>query len=97
MIVYEIPIEIFVNRLNSLKEANNDPYHIVELILNLISVLNPKDKITSFNTFDATTLVISGVILDFHSDSERSWLNRYLVYRPTEDELDELEKDKYTE
>lgn len=97
MIVYEIPIAIFIKRLNSLKEKNNDPHRIVDLLLNLISVANTNDKITSFNTFDATTLVVSGVILDFHNESERIWLNKYLVYRPTESELEELEKAKYIE
>ncbi|MEM2262268.1 MAG: hypothetical protein QXK24_07445 [Ignisphaera sp.] len=94
MILTEIPTQIFLNRLERLVRLRNDPYRIVmpiyDLLKNYLESGADIRTIKIMNTFDTTTILIGGTMLEYTEDRDRRWIATYLGYKPTQKEQEEL-------
>lgn len=94
MILTEISIQIFLNRIERLVRLRNDPYRIALLIYDILKNYVEADAniqtIKIMDTIDATTILIGGTMLEYTEERDRRWITRYLSYKPTLKEQTEL-------
>ncbi len=94
MILTEIPIQIFLNRIERLVRLRNDPYRIALLIYDILKNYVEADAniqtIKIMDTIDATTILIGGTMLEYTDSRDRRWIATYLSYKPTPKEQEEL-------
>lgn len=94
MIVIDIPIQIFVNRIEKLLRMRNDPLGLAKMLYDIVSISPVVDTLRIVQTFSATTIIFGSTVIEFEEDKDRKWLSRYIAYQPTEKEYEELEKVK---
>lgn len=90
MTVIEIPASVFLYRLERLIRIRNDPRNIAKMLYDLF-VFNIENiayrNIKVVISHDTISVVVGKTVVDYHDDSDKKWLMRYLVYKPTDEEL----------
>ncbi|MEM2262128.1 MAG: hypothetical protein QXK24_06725 [Ignisphaera sp.] len=94
MILTEIPIQIFLNRIERLVRIRNDPYRIAipiyDILKNYIEAGADIKTIKVMDTIDSTAILIGGTMLEYTDSRDRRWIATYLSYKPTQKEQEEL-------
>jgi len=94
MIITEIPIQIFLNRIERLVRIRNDPYRIAlpiyDILKNYIEAGVDIKTVRIMDMVDATSILIGGTMLEYTDSRDRRWIATYLSYKPTPKEQEEL-------